>query len=247
MRLIEKKCPNCGANLEFNETDKSCKCEYCKRSFEIERDEKINSSDLSEQYNLNEASKSILKIAGITMVTPMVVFAIIFIIIISVAVIVIPKAIYNQDIKPKQTITAINELDDNSLNTIKEKAEWIAYQTAKGQNDLKYSYMKCDSLNLQKMYFTYKNNSNCIIFIYKTKYHNYWDQSVEQTVYIPVVFKDIKNNLSNLNTGKNPAPEYYFNSEKTTYIYAYGSFEDAYNDVVKPLETSYKFKEVDNN
>ena len=38
MRIIEKKCPNCGAALEFNETDKSCKCNYCKRSFEIERD-----------------------------------------------------------------------------------------------------------------------------------------------------------------------------------------------------------------
>ena len=38
MRLVEKKCPNCGANLSFGENEKSCKCEYCKREFEIERD-----------------------------------------------------------------------------------------------------------------------------------------------------------------------------------------------------------------
>ena len=34
MKLIEKKCPNCGANLEFKDTDKSCKCSHCGSSFE---------------------------------------------------------------------------------------------------------------------------------------------------------------------------------------------------------------------
>ena len=29
MRLIEKKCPNCGADLEFKDNDKSCKCSHC--------------------------------------------------------------------------------------------------------------------------------------------------------------------------------------------------------------------------
>lgn len=39
MKLIEKECPNCGASLSFTKEDTSCKCEYCKREFEIERDE----------------------------------------------------------------------------------------------------------------------------------------------------------------------------------------------------------------
>ena len=38
MRLIEKECPNCGAGLSFTKEDTTCKCEYCKREFEIERD-----------------------------------------------------------------------------------------------------------------------------------------------------------------------------------------------------------------
>ena len=46
MKLIEKKCPNCGAGLEFDDEAKTCKCQYCKRSFAIERDvddvDKIN-------------------------------------------------------------------------------------------------------------------------------------------------------------------------------------------------------------
>ena len=36
MRLIEKECPNCGAELHFTKEDTTCKCEYCKREFEIE-------------------------------------------------------------------------------------------------------------------------------------------------------------------------------------------------------------------
>ena len=54
MKLIEKKCPNCGASLEFDETAKSCKCEYCHRAFEIERDNSLDVNDLAEQFNLNE-------------------------------------------------------------------------------------------------------------------------------------------------------------------------------------------------
>lgn len=243
MKLIEKKCPNCGANLEFGENDKTCKCDYCKRSFEIERDENTNTNNLSEQFNLNETGKTFAKVAGITMLMPIIVFFMIVLAIIIIAVITIPKAIYNQDAKPKQIITNINKIDEKQLYMIKEKAENIAYQTAHGQNDLKYSYTKCDSLHLEKMYFTYKDNSNFIILIYKTKYHNYWDQSTSQTVYIPVVFTNIKNNLSDLKNGKNPAPEYYFNPEKTTYIYAYSSFEETYNEVVKPLEKDYKISE----
>ena len=47
MKLIEKKCPNCGGSLEFSETDKSCKCEYCHRAFEIERAEKLDVNDIA--------------------------------------------------------------------------------------------------------------------------------------------------------------------------------------------------------
>jgi len=38
MKLIEKKCPNCGASLSFDSTDKEVTCKYCNVSFEIERE-----------------------------------------------------------------------------------------------------------------------------------------------------------------------------------------------------------------
>ena len=69
MKLIEKKCPNCGGSVEFNENDTSCKCEYCHRSFEIERDEKKE-----DQYVLNE--KIINKMfSPLFFIAPLIIFA----------------------------------------------------------------------------------------------------------------------------------------------------------------------------
>ena len=50
MRLVEKKCPNCGGELKFGFEDKETKCEFCGTSFEIERDEK-KLEDNNEKFN----------------------------------------------------------------------------------------------------------------------------------------------------------------------------------------------------
>jgi len=68
MRLVEKKCPNCGGELKFSFEDKETTCEFCGRSFEIERDEKI-ADDKEEMFNadnyaLTEEAK---KVAGVVL------------------------------------------------------------------------------------------------------------------------------------------------------------------------------------
>ena len=51
MKFIEKKCPNCGGDLEFKANDTEVTCKYCQRSFIIEKE---NNSDLlnEDAYNL---------------------------------------------------------------------------------------------------------------------------------------------------------------------------------------------------
>jgi len=63
MKLIEKRCPNCGASIEFNDDARSCKCDYCNRSFEIEREHTNKKSSKNDDYILNEL-KTPLKILG---------------------------------------------------------------------------------------------------------------------------------------------------------------------------------------
>lgn len=64
MRLIEKECPNCGAGLKFNENDKSCKCEYCHREFEIERDKEDKKRFDPRNYKLTELNAPMKAIFG---------------------------------------------------------------------------------------------------------------------------------------------------------------------------------------
>ncbi|MBR5669782.1 hypothetical protein IKX12_01750 [Candidatus Saccharibacteria bacterium] len=47
MKIIEKKCPNCGGNLDFKVGERDVKCESCRRKFAVEYDADI--SDLSEK------------------------------------------------------------------------------------------------------------------------------------------------------------------------------------------------------
>ena len=41
MKIVEKKCPNCNANLEFKVGEKDVKCPSCRREYAVEYDQKI--------------------------------------------------------------------------------------------------------------------------------------------------------------------------------------------------------------
>ena len=57
MRLIEKTCPKCGANLEFEPGAKEVKCSYCNKGFIIEGNENnIGSEELAPE-NIKLVSK----------------------------------------------------------------------------------------------------------------------------------------------------------------------------------------------
>ena len=257
MRLVEKKCPNCGANLEFSETDKSCKCQYCHRAFEIERDQNLNVSDLADQFNLSELSDSFVKTSKfifIPFIIGMIIFIVIFVFIFAMAFRSIVKhenkssSIFSQSEEvssDEKLLKDVSELTNDSLEDLDFDARSVVSQSVIGRRDTTYSYQQSGDERLEKIYVAYKKDSNYIVSIYKLVYHNFFNQSDQQTVYVPAVFENVPVRLSAaLAYGKNPAPEYYFNEEHSSYIYAYKSLEDAYNDIIKPLEEKgYKITE----
>ncbi len=243
MRLIEKKCPNCGANLEFDENDKSCKCQYCKRSFEIERD----MNDL-EKFNLvfDKVQQPVKAFFFIPFI-----FAFVVIVIIMVSIFSFNHSdvdhnsssdIEEVEEEKNPLIVDASELTNSNMDFLEQKAFSVISQSVTGRSDTTYSYQKTGEPRLEKTYVASKEDGNAVILIYKVMYHNFFNQSDVHTVFVPAVFEDVHKNLD-LSKPKNPAPEYYFNSEKSTYIYAYGSLDDAYNNVVKPYEGDYKISE----
>ena len=257
MKLIEKKCPNCGAGLSFNDNDKSCKCDYCKRAFEIERDNTIDSSaSINDQYQLSEL-KGPLKIVGLYMAGTYIVGAIITIIVF-ILVGVVGYNIYKQASKQlsdsdnnsiidkksnTKYITSINELENDDYENIDFDSQTEIINHGEGVSNSEHSYTRDGDPKREKIYVAYKKDGNVIIAIYKAIYKDFFHQENSYTVYVPIIYENIKKDEFGSYEWENPqvkAPEYYFDSEHKSYTYGYKSIDDAYNEVVKPLEKDYK-------
>lgn len=255
MKLIEKKCPNCGANLEFKDSDKSCKCSHCGSSFEIERDK--DKSDLSDQFDLKPL-KAFSIFSAFTFAEIFIIFIIVFVIIIALFFQVFNfksssekelETKYENDIisdlfKEKSYVESVDKLSNSDISSINHKSEMKISYRGEGANDVDHSYNRSGKPRREKIYVAYKKDGNYIITIYKAVYHDFFHQESSYTVYVPIVFENVKEDVSfSLGDGEVSAPEYYFNSEKTSYTYGYASFEEAYNNVVKPLEKDYTITE----
>lgn len=248
MNLIEKKCPNCGAGLEFSDSDKSTKCAYCKRSFEIERD--TSKSDLIDQFDL----KPIKAVSIFSSIMFFIMFIFVAGFIATVAYQVFNSSHNSNSSSEKKTtdsffddeklITDVKDLSNSQISSIEHSSKMKISYSGEGVNDVNHSYERSGEPRREKMYVAYKKDSNFIIIIYRAIYHDFFHQENSYTVYVPVVFENVNSDvIFSMGSGEVKAPEYYFNSEKTSYTYGYGSFDEAYNGVVKPLENEYKITE----
>lgn len=253
MRLIEKKCPNCGANLEFKDNDKSCKCSHCGCSYEIERD--TNQAELSDQFDLKPL-KALTVFSAFTFIEIFVVFLIIFSIIAMISFQIFNSKnktnekentiqnFFSDYNKEEKLVENIKQLSNSYIQKINRSSIMKISYRAEGASDQQHSYQRNGEPKREKIYVAYKKDGNFIITIYKVNYHDFFHQENNYTLYVPVVFENVTSDVVfSLGDGEVKAPEYYFNSEKTTYTYGYNSFEQAYNEVVKPLENDYKITE----
>ena len=55
MRLVQKKCPNCGAAIDFDDTTKKVKCSYCSQTFFVEKDIQKLNNDIDVDKHLEDA------------------------------------------------------------------------------------------------------------------------------------------------------------------------------------------------
>ncbi len=77
MKLVEKKCPSCGAGLKFNENDTNVVCEYCNKTYYLHKDEKkiakLDEAHLADAYKfINEFGKPLMK--GPQLIIPFIIF-----------------------------------------------------------------------------------------------------------------------------------------------------------------------------
>lgn len=245
LRLIEKECPNCGAGLSFTKEDTSCKCEYCKREFEIERD--TAQEKLTDQFVLSEL-KTPFKIFTYfvfgNIITSIIVGIIIFIIIVVIAFNIIKVignsgSVFNEN---EALITTSNELSSSDYSTLDLESKVLI---SKENIGITGNYTNNGSIKREKLYIISKNNSNFVIPIYKVVYKNIMNSDDTHTIYIPIKYKNVKKKNSfisfSLTDGEIVDTEYHFND--SDYSYGYNNLDVLYEEVIKPYEKTYKIVE----
>lgn len=245
MRLIEKECPNCGAGLHFNKEDTTCKCEYCKREFEIERDKEKKKID--DQYILNELKTPFKIFSFFTLssfVTEAIIFFVSFIVIVIIGFNIVKglndsNSIFNRN---AALVTTSEELSAADYSTLDIQSVILVSRETKENSGL---YNVIGSIKRSKVYIISNKKENYIIPIYKAIYTNLSNDNDKHTVYIPIIYKNVKtknNSIAfSLSEGKISAPNYYFND--SNYVYGYTDLDTLYTEVIKQYEKDYKIVE----
>jgi hypothetical protein len=87
MKFVEKKCPNCGAGLKFDDNATSVVCEYCNQTFYIQRDEKkyarVDEAHMADAFKfVDEFGKpifnAVLKTHAVMSIVPFIIFFVAF-------------------------------------------------------------------------------------------------------------------------------------------------------------------------
>ena len=245
MRLIEKECPNCGAGLHFNKEDTTCKCEYCKREFEIERD--TDKKKMSDQYILNELKTPFKIFSYLTfgsMISHSIVILITFIIIVVVAFNLITglndsNSLFNRN---AALVKNISELTNSDYSTMDLNSNVLI---GKETSTTTGSYTNKGKIKREKVYIIYNDKSNYLIPVYKVEYSHFANSDNKYTVYIPISYKNVKKKNNSiafyLDNGEIVAPEYHFNDSE--YSYGYTDLDTLYNEVIKQYKGDYKIVE----
>lgn len=239
MKLIEKKCPNCGANLSFDENDKVTKCDYCKREFEIER-------DAQDQINLviGETGKSVLKYFFISHMVIGIISVIIFLVIFGFVIFGIYTGISSANkskARENTYLTDVNDIENEDYVFLDTQATIKIRQ----ENSLMVDFKQKGSLKREKIYVISNDNGNYLIPVYKAVYT---DNETTYTIFTPVIYENVKfdywgNITSNLGTGKVECPTVYFNLEHSEYSVGYENINDLYNATIKQYEEDYEISE----
>lgn len=232
MKIIEAKCPGCGANVKFDENSKSGVCEYCKKEFVIEKDPK-------EEYllTLAEFQKSVFKRVSIMqIVIPIIALIIMGIIIFTF----IHGGILHND-NTSSKLSSIENISGSDYSYIDNHANIAIRSLTFGDND----FVQKGNILRVKEYLLVGEKDSIFVPIYKTTYTDFLYEENKITIYIPVKFDNVltKNNrldIISLGDGVIDCEEYYFNLEHSSYSKGYQSIDDVYSKYIKPMEKDYK-------
>ena len=234
--FIEKKCPNCGAQLEFSLEDKEVTCKYCNSEFII-RDNNVRNMEFDlNKINL-EAVKAFTKVH-------LIIFFVIFAIF-SITFVCVGFGIFKGF---KNTIFS----DSNAVEKIKISADELDFDLKDNLISLSQNEFKkwngnrrtevSDNIKAEGFYYLKNNSSTKVICVVSCEYTV--DGEVK-TVYTPIRFNGYSDKVSEISrTPYISTNTLMINSYE--WLYGYDSIKHLYDSEVKNNLSKYKVVSTDN-
>lgn len=218
MRLIEKTCPKCGANLEFEPGAKEVKCSYCNKGFIIEGNENNNGSEELAPENI----KLVSKFRKFVNILAIVIISLVALSIIGTVVFDMQGNKNNGIFRTTDTLESLldiskedqKEIEDKSLTTIKNWNE--------KQNDI--SLISHKNLGY---YLVYDEFGTVIYDVYEL---NYNIEGINHIIYTAVEYNNVsyKNKRTTVSNGEIFGD---ILSYDTHSLWGYESIKDLYNNI----------------
>lgn len=257
MKLVQKKCPNCGAGLSFNDNDTNVKCEYCKQTYFIEKDEKkakeVDDQHFDDYFNLvSDVAKPVVKTFAF-----MHIFGVVVFIVIAFVIFMITFGMFRsfnvdfdhdsffdvEEVAEERELTELSDIDDETLKMYHK-------ETLKELNSLRTmpgAYEKVGDWKQVGMYLLVPKDVgfNQLHDVYKVTYKNKKNNKTIE-IYAGVSYSDIKISedeviIDNFN-GFRMAPIYFLDGGSSYYVLGYEDLEEYYNKVIRSKTGDYVVK-----
>jgi len=231
MKIIEKKCPGCGADVKFDENATKGVCDYCKKEFIIQKDPQ-------EEFllSMNDFSKDVMHQVSSSFKFSRFLFFFIFFFAFSFIVGMIIFGFVGMHVNSHGYLKDVNSISAHDYSYIDSKATKAIDNLSFGDEEF---HMTASPQRVQEYLLT-KDKSNIYIPIYKTLYVSWPKQENKYIVYIPVKFNNVKTDSDGidwfkLGEGTIDCEDYYFNLEHSSSSKGYQSIDDVYTKYIKAL------------
>lgn len=217
MKLIEKTCPKCGANLEFEPGAKEVKCSYCNKEFIIEGNDNNNENFNSEDIKLiSNAGK------GITVVAVIIISIIAFSIICFSALRMFNKEESFGGFRTTDNLTSVNNISKADQNKIEEKS----LTELKDWNEKQEGVSLTSHKNLG-YYLVYNDFNSNLYDVYEL---NYNINGTNHVVYTAVQYMNVNYKNEKLTVGNGTIFGKILSYDMYS-LWGYESIKDLYNDI----------------
>ena len=266
MKFVEKKCPNCGAGLKFDDGATSVVCEYCNQTFYIQRDEKkyarVDSEHLADAYRfVDEVGKpiaeAIFRTHKVMAIVPIIIF-LIAAVGIGISIFSFSKEMEKPSIieqhensweekieqqyqeARKKMVTKLSQIDQTSLETFYDNAV-LELDNYDGNNS-KYK-ISSDWKAYGAYLLVGKETNNNYLYVVCKHTYKHRKNGKEITLYGAVKFDSLKLTdagiVNNDFNGWTEAPSVDLDGDKFEWAYGYDSEAKLYNSLIRGQSGTY--------